>query len=442
MHLLNYLRNKSFWVIDSLKGCNIRKHLDEISSVINSPNSSNSLNIRKQHLENLLKHAVNTTPFYKSYINASSIMDFPVIKKTIIQDNFEQFRSLPFKNKQNFKVSTSGSTGVPFFLFQDENKRNRNRADAIHFLKCCNFEIGNRLFYLVAQLEHNQKSKFIPWVQNVNPVDVSKLTDEKITEFLDMISKDQNPNKAILGHVSAFETIIQFLEKKNRKVDNIKLNSIIANSEYLSPQTKSTLNKYFNTHALSRYSSEEIGIMAHQTIDSPKNFVINHASYHIEVLNFENDNPVKPGELGRIVVTDLFNYAMPMIRYDTGDVAELITHDNGNMQFKQIEGRKMDLIYNSQGQIVSSFLANTKLYKYYALLKQYQFIQQGKKEYEIKLNLQGDTFPYENDLIEDVKKDFGKDANVTITYVDEIPPLASGKRRKVVNNYQKKQTSY
>ena len=72
----------------------------------------------------------------------------------------------------------------------------------------------------------------------------------------------------------------------------------------------------------------------------------------------------------------------------------------------------------------------------YHLLKQYQFIQQGEKSYEVKLNLQGEGFQFENDLVIDIKSDFGEDAIITISYVDEIPALASGKRRKVMNNYK------
>jgi len=146
---------------------------------------------------------------------------------------------------------------------------------------------------------------------------------------------------------------------------------------------------------------------------------------------------VKSGEFGRIVITDLFNYAMPLIRYDTGDVAKLNICDNGKIEFEQIEGRKMDLVYDTQGNILSAWVVYKIIYKYYKLIKQYQFIQQTKKDYEIKLNLQGDKFDFEKELIEEVKIDFGNDANVYITYTNEIPLLASGKRRKVVNNYIK-----
>jgi phenylacetate-CoA ligase len=228
-----------------------------------------------------------------------------------------------------------------------------------------------------------------------------------------------------------------YLEKNNLFYKSLGITSSIANSEYLNPYTKSVLRKHLNTPVLSRYSGEEIGIIAEQTIDSPDNFVINHASYYLEILELNNNSPCGPGEFSRIVVTDLFNYTMPLIRYDTGDIAKLGVNEDGTMQLEQIEGRKTDLIYDSKGNIISFFLIYTKFYKYYHLLKQYQFIQQGEKEYEVKLNLQGNFFEFETDLVNDIKSDFGEDSNIKVTYVDEIPPLASGKRRKVMNNYKK-----
>lgn len=435
--ILNTFRNKSFWLLDSYKGGIIKRHLKEIELCIKESHSEKANDIRASHLDRLLKHAVKTTPFYKALDNVSQILDFPVIRKTIIQNDFELFESIEFKNKDNFKISTSGSTGVPFFLIQNQGKRNRNHADVIHFFNEQNFNIGNRLYVLEVWRGHNQKGKLKAWFQNVVQFDISRLTGERIETFIDLLKSDKQSKKTILGFASAFEMIAKYLEKNNIYLNNLGITSAIANSEHLNPYTKSTLEKHLNTTVLSRYSSEETGIIAQQTIDSPNNFVINHASYHVEILNLENDNSVKPGEFGRIVVTDLFNYAMPIIRYDTGDIAKLSINTEGVMELEQIEGRKMDVIYDSKGNMISSFVIYTKFYNYYSLLKQYQFIQQGEKEYEVKLNLQNDNFPHETDLVNAIKSDFGEDATVIVTYVDEIPPLSSGKRRKVVNNYKK-----
>lgn len=435
--LINYLRNILFWFLDSIKGGYIRKQIKEIKYSVIHPESSNSENLKKKYIDKLLIHATNSTPYYSSYKNFNSIQDFPVIKKVIIQQNFDKFQSTEYKDKDNFKVSTSGSTGVPFFLYQDKNKRRRNHSDVIYFLKESGFKIGNRLYELEVWRGHNEKNRLKAWLQNTIQFDISKLTDKRIESFIELLKNDKQSKKTMLGFASSYEMIAQYMERNNIFLDNLGLTSAIANSEYLNPYTKTTLGKHLNTQILSRYSSEEIGIIAQQTLNSPNSFVINHASYVVEVLQFDNNESVKPGEFGRIVVTDLFNFAMPIIRYDTGDIAKLGINDEGVIQLDEIEGRKMDVIYDSDGNLISSFVVYTKFYKYYHLLKQYQFIQQSEKDYEVKLNLQGNTFAFEDDLIAIIKSDFGEDSNVTITYVDEIPPLSSGKRRKVVNNYKK-----
>ena len=96
----------------------------------------------------------------------------------------------------------------------------------------------------------------------------------------------------------------------------------------------------------------------------------------------------------------------------------------------------MDSIYDTKGTLISPHLIHNLFNKYFYLLKQYQFIQDDKKTYTIKLNLK-EPFMFEEKLIQDIKKDFGKDAKIYFDYVDEIPTLASGKRRKVVNNFTK-----
>jgi phenylacetate-CoA ligase len=433
---LNSLRHKAFWLMDGLKGGKINNNLNEVKQGVEQPNSEHTRQRRAKYLKQLLSHASTTTEFYNDFKNTKHLEDYPVIRKTVIQDNFDAFRSSSFINANNYKVSTSGSTGVPFFLFQDKGKRQRNHADVIYFAGEGGYKIGNRLYELEVWRSHNKKGKIKSLLQNIVQFDISRLTDERIEQFLGLLKSGTRCKKSMLGFASAYEMIAQYLDKKNITLSDLGLIAAIANSEYLNPYTKSTLGKRLNTLVLSRYSSEEIGIIAQQTIKSPNNFVLNHASYHIELLNFDNDSPVMPGEFGRIVVTDLFNYAMPIIRYDTGDIAQRGQTPEGIMTFEHIEGRKMDLIYDTNGNVISSFVVYTKFYKYYQLLKQYQFIQQGQKDYEIKLNLQGDSFAFENELIADVKSDFGADANVYITYVDEIPALASGKRRKVVNNYK------
>ena len=71
----------------------------------------------------------------------------------------------------------------------------------------------------------------------------------------------------------------------------------------------------------------------------------------------------------------------------------------------------------------------------YKEISQYQLIQVGQKEYVFKINCDS-KFSREDKLIAEFKSYLGNDADFKVEYVDEIPLLDSGKRRKIANLYK------
>jgi len=429
-------RLKSFWLLDKFKGSPVGKNLDDIFSILNNPTSEESREKQFSYLKKLLDHTVLTTPFYRNYADFNKSIDhFPVINKTTIKNNFEEFRSHSYKSKPSIKMTTSGSTGTPFTIYQNSGKKDRNYADTLYFAKMAGYELGQRLYYLKIWSENNRKNKIRLWMQNIIPVDVLKMNDGMLYDLVISINKDQ-ASKGLLAYASALDVLVSYLERNNlRTLENVR--SVIAISETLSPSTKEKLTKYSGTTVVSRYSNLENGILAQQCRYCDE-FHVNSASYYIEIFDLEKDVPVVPGTLGRIVVTDLFNYAMPMIRYDTGDVG--IISEKAECDFKtpvltKLEGRKLDLTYYCAGNLISSYLVYKNMWKY-TEINQYQLIQEGKKEYTFKINIDG-AFTREKLLVEEFKSYLGKDADFRVEYVKEIPLLASGKRKKIMNNYIK-----
>ncbi|RDY61964.1 phenylacetate--CoA ligase family protein [Flagellimonas nanhaiensis] len=422
------MREQIFWLVDFFRGQPVRKHYKELGAILKDPFGDLASSIRQKALSELLSHANKTVPFYKE-ISPSKFADFPVIDKKRIQDDFDSFKSAKFDTENLFKVATSGSTGVPFILFHDQRKRNRNTADVLYFMEKTGYRIGNKFFELEVWRKHNQRSRLRNFLQNSIQFDISKLTDERIDEMLELI-KNTNQEINILGFASALETICKYLDEKKQTAKFKNIKGIIANSEYLSDYTRDAVERHFGSPIYSRYSNEEIGIIGHQTNTSGTAFELNWASYFIEILDMQEDIPAKKGSMGRLVITDLYNYSMPLIRYDTGDVG--IFDERGQQFLKVVEGRKMDMVFDTSGNILSSHVVYTKFLAYYDLLNQYQFIQTGKKDYTIRLNAKV-KFDREEELIKSVKEDFGQDANIKVEYVMEIPPLSSGKRRKVIN---------
>ncbi len=430
MDLLQTFRKNAFWFYDFLKGFKIRNHYRDIMQINESPSSELAKNKKRKYLTTILKHAVETTKFYNT-VDDSELSNFPVINKNLIRDNFEDFTSSKYNAKNCILVSTSGSTGAPFSVLQNKSKRWRNTGDTIFYSKKSGYEIGHELVYIKIWPDHLKRSIFSKdWIQNLVPQSVFKLEDNDLAVFIKKLEASSS-KKSFLGYVSAFEKICKYLDKTNAKPIRCNVHSIITISEALNEYTRNRVQKYFGIIPVSRYSNNENGIIAQDDGSDEHRFIINLASYHVEIFHLDDDIPVAHGERGRIIVTDLHNYAMPLIRYDTGDIGTMHINENGTVYLASIEGRKLDLIYSTNGDLVPSHISY-KLCKY-GEYRQFQFVQYGEKKYLIKLNT--DTKVDEEKMLSEYKEYLGQDANITIEYVNEIPLLSSGKRREVVNTY-------
>lgn len=432
--ILEQLRFIAFWSLDAIKGGSIRKHCKEIGAVLDHPGSENAKKIRQRNLQNLLEHAARTVPYYGQLENtAVTLEDFPIIDKQAVRENFEQFRSPVHKNGYNHEVTTSGSTGKPFKILQNKAKRDRNTADTYFFATRAGFKLGSRLFYLRLWDKQYKKNQLLTRVQNIAAYSVDDLTEENLAKLINELENSKS-NKSLLAYTSALNTVAKYVEENLGRPLNCKLDSIIAIAEALNPDAKQRTEKYLGTGVISRYSNSENGILAQQRVnDLFGHFEINWASYHIELLDLNEDKPAKPGESGRIVITDFFNYSMPMIRYDTGDVG-VMEYDSElqTMVFTKIEGRKMDMFTNTKGEFISSHIIHHILQ--YEGIEQFQFIEEENGEYTIKLKVSARYDRNDEGRIRSQYASyFGEDAIIHVVYVDDIPLLPSGKRKLVVN---------
>ncbi len=424
------MRKVIFKLLDIIKGRPLQKQLDDLSSFAeNSYNLKEFLSFQEERLNNIINYSISNVPFYKNLPKA--ILKLPVLNKLNLRNNLSEFVSDLFKIKQLKVVVTSGSTGLPFKVFHNKAKVNRNSADTIKFGKIGGFNIGTPLAYLKIWNNINKKSILMKTAQNIFPINVINLSDQSIVKMINQFNRKSNIS--FLAYPSALESISECVKRCNLDI-KVKLNSIITMSEGISLEERKRIQEIFNCPVFARYSNVENGIIAQQTSMQSDRYLINSSSYYVEILNLDKDLPLENGQIGRIVVTDYFNKGMPMIRYDTGDIGSkiIITENRKTQEFLiNVEGRKMDAIFNTKGELVSSFNITNGMWNYSELL-QYQFIQKSKNEYIFKLNCPN-GFTREEELKQDFISVLGSKASICFEYVTEIPLLLSGKRKKVVN---------
>lgn len=429
------LRAKIFWLIDAIKGGGKKLHFEDLKEIMENYDSPKIQERLSQYLTDSLNHATEHIQFYQSYKGYRKLQDFPIINKSIVRDNESLFLDPKFKKEELFKQETSGSTGMPFAVYQDPLKRLRATADTLYFSEIAKYNLGQRLYFSRVWDKETKRSALTCFKQNWVIHESANLSEEKIEQFLTGLENDHQ-KKSVIIFASTLAAITKYIATKRGKT-TAKVESFITLSESLDPITKEMAKEQFGCAVISRYSDQELGIMAQQECDS-NDFVLNVGSYFFEFLDLEQDKPVEPGKPGRIVVTDLFNRSMPLIRYDTGDIAIQKPTKKGECpRLLTVEGRRVDFIYSTSGDLISPYVINTPMHEFQDI-SQYQFIQNGEKNYKMLINLRKEIseFKREGYMLTMLKSFLGDDASIEVEYVEEIPVLKSGKRKQVVNNFK------
>jgi phenylacetate-CoA ligase len=432
-----WMRRVGFWTLDFLRGSNVRKHYLDIENIMENDLAPEASKIRASHLGSLLQYATENVEFYKEFNGFDSIKSFPVINKNIIRSNYDAFQSPEFLKAAVVTMHTSGSTGTPFVVRQDKNKRDRVYAEMMYFWGKAGYQVGMKYVFFRIWTSLNRRSKPSSWARNIIMVDIRTQDQESFENIRNLLKSDHKIGM-VLGYGSTLDNFANYLLACGDTLGMYPhIKSIIGFGEAFSKNAQHKLKKVFNCNIISLYSNQENGMLAVECNEN-KEFHVNRASYYIELLKMDSDEPVGIGEPGRVVVTDLFNHAMPLIRYDNGDIAvwkEAAECGWHSQVISSIQGSTSDLLFDTRGNTTDSGIISVSMWPYDKIL-QYQFIQEGAKQYTLKLN--GAKGHYNDAIFIDLVKDvLGQDAEVIIEHVNEIPVLDSGKRKIVVNNYSK-----
>ena len=208
---------------------------------------------------------------------------------------------------------------------------------------------------------------------------------------------------------------------------------IIADSDNLKPEIWDALERIFKCPVLNRYASIENAIIA-ITKANDRTFYIDTTQFYVEVLKMDEDVSVEEGEMGRIVVTDFHNHAMPFIRYSNGDLAVAKKIVNGQcVEFSTLEGRAISALRKTDGTLLSETNIMGR-FKEFVEICRYQIIQTGAKEYTMRV--EGVSSDVDAKCIAEIKKIFGDDAQVTIEHLDQIECGANGKFRVTISKIE------
>ena len=414
---------EEFWTQDAANGGWIRSQYDEIKTVL----ENRDLAWSKAQYRRIREHAIAHTAFYRDY-EADDI--FPVLNKLEILEHYEDHKADSGFLTPLHISSTSGSTGTPFSVIQDYKKRMRNIADLQVFGELCDYPPRERMVFFRVLSEKLHRTPEQEDRENIYYVDSSNLSSEQLEKMTQVLLEKQP--RIVFSYASTLVELGKYIDRRDIDPKAFGLRSALTAGEGIAEGDRRMLERVFGCPLYRRYSDMELGIMG-QDKGNGGEYILNYGSYYFECLKIDRDEPADSGEVGRIVVTDLFNYAFPMIRYDTGDLGVMEYFDDGRLPvLKEIYGRSRDCVYATNGDLVSPAKISVSMWGA-AGVSQWQFLQEDRNRYILKIN--GNRSCDYGPILDKMRQILGIDAQVSLEFVDEFPVVASNKRRAIICNY-------
>jgi phenylacetate-CoA ligase len=423
---------------------NVYAHIRELNRTQWLPRAEiEQLQIKR--LKALLRHAEAHCPFYRERFNAagfsaeaftrlSDLEALPPLTKCEVQEHYREMIADNFTPDQMYENHTGGSTGTPLTFYQTPRYKAWGSADIWRNFMMCGFKVGMRRAFLWGSdydaKDHKTwfKRTFHDRIKSnqywINTFDVR---EADLIEAAHQLVRFQ-PH-LLIGYVSSLTLFAQVV--RSHKIEGIRPIGIQSSAEILTAPQRALIEETFGAKVFNRYGCREVGNIAHEC-DHHEGLHLLAETNYTEFLR--DGKPVAPGEEGMITVTNLHNYAMPLIRYQMGDLGRptdrICSCGRGLPLMDVVEGRSADVITTPSGKLLHGEFFTHLFYKLEGV-RQFQVIQETREQLTIKIEPMS-TFHQAEALrfLEDTIHQHGDPAfNITFEVVDRIPVSSSGKFR-------------
>jgi phenylacetate-CoA ligase len=214
----------------------------------------------------------------------------------------------------------------------------------------------------------------------------------------------------------------------------LALSRILTTGEVVDRDLRALVHDTLGVHIYDRYSSQEAGCMAIQC-PAGDGYHVQSESVILEVLD-NAGKPCRPGEIGRVVVTPLFNFATPLLRYELGDFAEVggvCRCGRGLPLLNRIMGRRRNILLGPDGRHYWPTLESFDFFQV-AQSRAHQFRQVAPGVLEVWLVVESPrTAAQEDEMRRIVAASLPGPFDIRFRYVDEFPRTANGKHEEFIS---------
>lgn len=416
------------------------------NSFLKRSQNFSSKKIRKYQevwLRSLLHHAYYNIPWYAPKFRELGIRPdgekpfeelkkLPILTKHEVRENHSDF-CIPEAAKSSLSFSTSGTSGEPLSVYTSRNQWIVEQGIIWRQWKWAGYNFRDKIaIFRSYSPAPDEPSIKIDRLRNWTYFSVFRMDESHLDEYMQFL-KRWKP-KFLRGYPSALKLVAEYALRYNHKIPSLK--AAFSASEVVPEGLRKVLRDAFGIELFDHYGQAEITCMFHDC-EEHHGMHVDWEYGYVELLSTPKPN------IYRIIATNLHNISMPLLRYDTGDLAvgEWDSCKCGRKSFilKAIQGRMDDYLLTLDG----SKLATVNLYTYFSKLdnvQRFQMMQDQAGELIVLIEFkkgisEGDCKKFQKTISTELNEKTGLKINVKISL--DFVQSSEGKFVSFIQNIQK-----
>jgi len=401
---------------------------------------------QEKQLKNLIKFSYENVPYYHNLFRSlglspediqtiEDLEKLPILTKDIIKKHWEEFKPVNLSSMKYYNHATGGSTGTPMQYRLSKHDRFLGGALLYRGWGYGGYELGDRMVFLAgSSLGFDTKSKLTTFIhettRNLRKLSSFDMGENEMREYAQTINSFKP--KFIRGYASSIYFFARWLEENQLSVPSQK--AVFTTAEKLFPYMRQTIEDVFDCDVYDNYGLNDGGVSAYECSE--------HTGLHIDTersimeLVDGAGHQIDTGE-GQILATSLYNYAMPFVRYATGDDGHIIDDGcncgRGYPLLKEVLGRSTDVLLTPEGKSIHGWFFLYIFWEYCEGIKEYQVVQKSLEKIVIRMVPDEGFDEMQLDRIREVVARRGPGWDLEFQFVDEIDRTRAGKYKFIIN---------
>jgi phenylacetate-CoA ligase len=371
-----------------------------------------------------------------SIVRDRSLEKLPILERSTISRHLGRLRADNLPADRFVPNGTGGSTGEPLRFLDDRAGAGWSEAAVWRAQRWLGIDVGDRSAYLWGAdfdltkfqgLRGRIKSSLLNFLM----LPAWQLSETTAPAFWNQLTRFKP--RLLVAYAGALYRWARLLGSERPPIP--ALSAIVVSAEMLDDEMRCVIEGCIKVPVYNRYGGRDLKFVAQQC-PALKGLHINSENVLVEII--KDDRQAPPGEVGELVITRLDNFAMPFIRYRTGDLgvmSDSICECGRSLPLLQkIEGRVQDAIVTADGRIISGpFFAH--MMKDCPDVREFQVHQLGMDRMAIIVVLQqGQPFASRSRIERLIREYMGEKMRIDFEVRDAIPLTRSGKHRIIVSH--------